>query len=349
MSQTLAFINPRLSTQNVGDLFIEDSVKRILDYDRAHSIEIDPRRPISPGDIDRINATEAAVIVGTNLWYRDMPRLGRWCFSLDELKRIRVPIIPFGIGTTRHAGEDNGFHRDTLAQIRLIHASCAAGSVRDVRTAEALEEAGISNVVMTGCPTLFRSLELQWTLKRNLTSRHVVVTVRNGQRANVRVLLRQLREAGLKPVIAAQQENDLIFRRTIPFLQKGTRTLYRYDLQPYLHLVEASVGVIGWRLHGNMLHLAHGRPAGFFANCSRAESFCDSFGLPSVACEDHERISREQIQMMIDLLWDDATFAELPKHYAEHRARMARFLDANGLRHHLRPAAAVPVAKRRAA
>ena len=46
---------------------------------------------------------------------------------------------------------------------------------------------------------------------------------------------------------------------------------------------------------------------------------------------------------------DDATFAELPKHYAEHRARMARFLDANGLRHHLRPAAAAHAAKRRAA
>ena len=33
MRKALAFINPRLSTRNVGDIFIEDSTKRILAYD----------------------------------------------------------------------------------------------------------------------------------------------------------------------------------------------------------------------------------------------------------------------------------------------------------------------------
>ena len=47
MHRVLAFINPKLSTRNVGDLFIEDAVKRILSYDAAESIDIDPRQPIT--------------------------------------------------------------------------------------------------------------------------------------------------------------------------------------------------------------------------------------------------------------------------------------------------------------
>src|SRR5262245_16932939 len=146
MPRTLAFINPRLTTRNVGDLFIEESAKRILSYDRDTSCDIDPRRPIRSADIERINRADAAVILGTNPWYRDLPKPTRWQFRLDDLKRIRVPIIPFGIGTTRHPGEDNEFEPETREQLRVIHASCPLASARDPRTAEALTEAGIRNV-----------------------------------------------------------------------------------------------------------------------------------------------------------------------------------------------------------
>ena len=56
---------------------------------------------------------------------------------------IKVPIIPLGVGTTRHSDDDNDFEPETLAQIRQIHESCAVGSARDVRTAEVLERAGV--------------------------------------------------------------------------------------------------------------------------------------------------------------------------------------------------------------
>ena len=47
MTLAIAFINPSLTTSNVGDLFIADSMKRILRYDPASSCDIDPRRPIT--------------------------------------------------------------------------------------------------------------------------------------------------------------------------------------------------------------------------------------------------------------------------------------------------------------
>lgn len=346
--KVLAFINPAVSTGNVGDLFIVDSLKRIVACDRDQSFDVDPREPVDDSVIDRINReADAAIICGTNLWYRRMVKRRRWTFSLEQLRRIKVPIIPLGVGTTRHFDEaDDGFEPQTLAQLRHIHAGCAVGSARDVRTAEALAKVGIRNVAMTGCPTLFRSLKPRWELRRNDSSNRVVVTVRKGAARNVRELIRQLEARGLEPVIAAQQDPDLAFRRrTWPGFRKPVRTLYTYDIKPYLDLVEGSRGAIGWRLHGNMLHLAHGNPAILCSNCSRGDSFCETFGLPRTPSPDGVTLPPAQIAETIDRLLDPVTFAALPGRYGQYRAAMARFLEANGLEHNLRDDDATPVCR----
>src|SRR4029450_10520644 len=100
-SPAVAFLNPSLTTENVGDLFIAESAKRILVFDPDASFDVDPREPLSAADIDRINGAEAAVILGTNLWHRKLPRRRCWTLTPEVLSRIRVPIIPLGIGTSR--------------------------------------------------------------------------------------------------------------------------------------------------------------------------------------------------------------------------------------------------------
>ena len=339
MASSLTFINPALSTRNVGDLFIVDSLKKILDFDPRTSIDLDPRQPITAADIDKVNQTRAAIIAGTNLWYRRLPKPSRWNFTLEQLERIRVPIIPFGVGTTRHFGEDNGFEAETLDQIRCIHERCALAGARDERTLEVLNEAGIRNVSMTGCPTLFRAMEPAWTLRARGPSRQVVVTVRAGQRHNARILARRLRERGLEPVVAAQKPGDRFLRWPVPFVQRAVRTLFAFQVEPYLQLVRESLGAIGWRLHGNMLHLAHGNPALVFSNCSRGESFSRTFDLPTVRSPDGERLPGEAIEEMVDRLLDPATFQTFSERFARVRAQMVEFLRANDLPHHLSPAA----------
>ena len=335
MPRVISFIDPSVSTENVGDLFIVDSIRRIVRFDETNSIRIDPRKPITQSDIDAINRTDAAIITGTNLWYRQMAKPGRWMFTVEDLKKIKVPIIPLGVGTTRHYGDDNSFEPDTADQIRIIHASCKLGSARDPRTAEALNEAGIKNVSMTGCPTMFRSLSPTWSLKPKKSGKKVVVTVRHGQKANVRLLVKRLATAGLEPVVAAQQDKDNFLTRSIPLVQKSVPTLYEYDMAPYLKLIDESIGAIGWRLHGNMIHLAHGNPAVLFSNCSRGDSFCDAFALPRIQCPDHHQLTESEVAQQVDRLLDPGTFEKLPPRYREYRAGMAKFLDANGLEHNL--------------
>lgn len=375
MHRVLAFINPRLTTRNVGDLFIEDAVKRILSYDAAESVEIDPRQPITGAHIEAINRCDAAVIVGTNLWYRQLARPGRWCFTAEQLRAIKVPIIPLGLGTTRHAGEDNAFDEDTAEQLRIIHRSCHLASVRDARTQEALAECGIKNVSLTGCPTLFRSLAAKWTMRPLETERttqlaerdirgtqysalgvrpyrrtnHVALTVRKGQRANLRVLIRNLQRKGFTMTVAAQQEKDRFLSWGIPFLSPAVQTLYRYDVAPYVDLIESSFGAIGCRLHGNMFHLAHGNPAVFLANCSRAQSYCETFSLPYYFCPDHEQLPAEKLAEAVERLSDRNEFTRFAERYAHYHRVLGETLTANGLEHRLKSAETPQLVVRRAA
>lgn len=337
MSQAIAFINPKLSTSNVGDLFIEDSVKRILDYDPARSVEIDPRKPLNPGDIERINTCDAAVICGTNLWYRHIAKPGRWTISVEQLNQIQVPFIPLGVGTTLHRRDLGNFRFDdeTLLLLQTIHAKCASSSARDPRTYETLKDAGIDNVRMTGCPTLYRSLRPEWALNRK-SSDQVVITARKGHDRNITIIVDELLKRGKEPVLAAQKIKDLYCaRRRWPLFRRRMDTLYEFDIRPYQALVDNAYGAIGWRLHGNMFHIAHGNPTMFFANCSRCQSFAEAFELPCIYAEDKEPIPEADLIASVERFLAADYFEPFTRQYAQRYQDMIAFLEENGLQHSL--------------
>lgn len=335
MSQAIAFINPRVSTSNVGDYFIENSVKRIIDFDPERSVEIDPRKPLKPGDIERINECDAAVIVGTNLWYNQIYKSNRWMISLDELKQIKVPFIPLGVGATLHRHQSDEFDSNSKALLQQIHGQCNEGSVRDPLTFDMLKKAGVSNVRMTGCPTLYRSLKPTWEIRKK-SSADVVVTVRKGQDINVKIILDELQSLDKNPIIAAQKKNDLYCaRRRFPFFKASPSSLYEFNIDPYQKLVDEAYGAIGWRLHGNMFHLAHGNPTVFFANCSRVRSFSEAFSLPCIYAEDGEKIAKQDLVRSVEHLLAADTFTAFPARYAEFYQEMVGFLERNSLSHNL--------------
>jgi hypothetical protein len=91
MSRALAFLNPRTTTENVGDIFIEDSVKRILVYDAGPQYRCRP----APG-LDGLRSGQNQPVRRRRHrrlepLVRDLRRDGRWTPRLEDLRRIRVP------------------------------------------------------------------------------------------------------------------------------------------------------------------------------------------------------------------------------------------------------------------
>lgn len=335
MTQSVAFINPKLTSKNVGDFFIENGAKQIVQYDPASSIDIDPRCPLTKSDIEKINACQVAVIAGTNLWYSSVEKDGRWMISADDIKKIKIPIVPLGVGTTVHRGQTVKFDKQSQYLLELIHASCNEASVRDPVTYELMRQSSINNVRMTGCPTLYSSLNSQWQLNKK-PSDHVVLTVRKGQNRNVKAVIAELLKQSKHLTIAAQKKQDLFCAGgKFPFFSKKTDYLYEFNLKPYQDMVSDAYGAIGWRLHGNMFHLAAGNPVRFFANCSRVRSFCEAFSLPYIYAEDGEHISKHELASAVDMFLNDHDYSRFQEKYVFYFNEMKDFLLKNNINNNL--------------
>ena len=82
-----------INGDNAGDAIIESAVVRLLKGEKFLRFPL--TSPLNDDDIAAINTTDVAIICGTNLYQHVFA-----CnLTIDIVRRIIVPIIPFGIGT----------------------------------------------------------------------------------------------------------------------------------------------------------------------------------------------------------------------------------------------------------
>src|ERR1700730_17883698 len=137
-----------VGSENVGDQFIELAVRRLLPAD-AQVECFSTRVPLSGEDIERANSTSVVLICGTNLYQED------WQAPALEpaaLARLRVPVVPFGVGSSVAELRQMKLSRQASRRIRMLHDACPVASVRDPHTLAMLERLRIDNAVLTGCP-----------------------------------------------------------------------------------------------------------------------------------------------------------------------------------------------------
>jgi hypothetical protein len=148
-------INPQLDVRrphNIGDWFVTTSSDKILDYEDAVVIS----RNAPQADWDALNAEcDILVLKGGNYVQHD------WLsttFGLELFKKVKIPVFMFGIGLQAGRSETVRFAPEEAEILRLLADRSAAISVRGGSTAEALSSIGITNAVVTGCPTTYWSL-----------------------------------------------------------------------------------------------------------------------------------------------------------------------------------------------
>jgi hypothetical protein len=160
--------------KNVGDWFITKVTERILDIDELLVVRPDATAPA----FEEVNSTcDAVILKGGN--YLHPGGLLRRAIGLDVFHKLKIPIIMFGSGVQAGIGEPVWFDDEDIEILRYIHDSCAASCVRGWSAAEALERIGITNTVVTGCPTLFWAREPELRL-RPPGDRAAVFTFRDG-------------------------------------------------------------------------------------------------------------------------------------------------------------------------
>jgi len=275
----LSLFSAAVNGDNSGDALIIDAIQRILS---PHPAKIFPLlEPLTELQIEEINASDLAVIGGTNLYQHDF----HCALTRGIIEKIRVPILPLGIGTSAPIGQLPAMNPEGVRAVRMIHDRCAVGSVRDPISLQFVRSLGITNVELTGCPVLFHALnepvfQIASTERLVVAVRARLLHVEEQWGAKQMQTLERLCQE-FRPTLVLQSPYDLPIaqelaaRFHLPLLHDPN-----YAAEPMLDGVDRATRTLGFRLHFGMLTMAYGKPATLIATDTRTAEFCDMMGVP---------------------------------------------------------------------
>ncbi|WP_038363251.1 polysaccharide pyruvyl transferase family protein [Bosea sp. UNC402CLCol] len=355
---------------NIGDAFVFDSSLKLLNFETLDTLPIDH---VDPAMIDRLNAEYDYVFLrGSNYVHAEMD----WAQAPDVLRRLKIPVIAFGIGAQAPVSGKLELSEDSKTVLKLIADSTASLGVRGTYSAEVLNDLGIRNVRIIGCPTAFRNnnpgLAIRLppldqvktagvTLRREVSKTYAQDIQRyltfhrdlvKAMADRFEVTLMSQGEAEEKKLALGTPEQKAAAMAALKdnawasswYLDEQVEGLYRNRMfysdvvADYERLVRGLDLVLGYRLHGNLMALANGTPSIYFTYDSRTVEFADTFKIPSVDVFSGRDFRLEEY-------WDQSRFDRFNAAYAQVYGQMRDFLVENRVDNKMVPRAAEPQRK----
>jgi hypothetical protein len=357
---------------NIGDAFVYDSSLKLLQFDKLDGVNI--RNP-SDAEIERYNTEyDFAFLRGSNYLHPTMD----WENAPSVLKRLRIPILAFGIGAQAPVSGALQLSDATKQVLRIIADRSASLGVRGTYTADVLWSLGIRESRIIGCPTVFRNNDpdlridlppleqisrVAYTLRREVGHDYAqnVAHYLNLQRDTILDLARRFDldvlaqgEIEEKNILwgNAEQRAAAIGKLRHEGWLRGeddpleaiyrSKLFYADDVSEFEAKLRSKQLVLGYRLHGNLLGLANRLPSVYFTYDSRTTEFAETFAIPRFDVFGGKTFRLEDF-------WDQALFERFNRAYHARYRDMRLFLDENGVAHKmldtaaLHPLAAVPL------
>jgi polysaccharide pyruvyl transferase WcaK-like protein len=276
MNSKIILFNPSIATMNEGDHIIYSCITREITemFPNSKYYELPTQMPVSKRVLKWFSDIDIRFLCGTNIIQRGMVYdLGRhfphfigirqWDLDILNLDMYK-PIILFGCGWRMYQRINDSLSAKVWKKLlnpEYMH------SVRDEYTKLQLEKMGITNVINTGCPTV-------WSLTKEFCDnipRHKaenVVTTITDYGTNIghdQKMLDTLADNYHCVYLWVQGYNDdkymqqLELRKNIVLISGG--------LKQYDDLLNSDIDIeyVGTRLHGGVRALQHGRRTTFIA------------------------------------------------------------------------------------
>lgn len=241
--------------KNSGDFLIGSRAKELLKLHVDPDItEISRFASIEPS-LGAINQSRALLLCGGPAYsssiYPEIYPL------MDDLERIVVPIIPFGLGWSgepRAAPTNFTFSEPSKAFLDRVHRTITASSCRDALTLEILNRHGWDNVIMTGCPAWYHLPSIGLPLSGGVINQ-VVVTPPASPRL-FRQCIALLSE--VKRVFPSSGRHCVFHRGILPDRYTGLRASTSY----------IALAGLAWAMGYRVVDAAYGlEQVGFYADC----------------------------------------------------------------------------------
>lgn len=282
----LALLDTTVCTDNLGDYIIMDSVRRELTqmFPLHHKLTIPTHEKMGRVSYDIIHRSQYAFIGGTNLLSSNMNRYNQWKVNLIDTLHVR-DILLMGVGWWQYQKKPNAYTRYLFS--KLLHSNLLH-SVRDEYTHTKLNEMGFTNVITTGCPTMWQLTPDHCALIPHEKSDTVVFTLTdyNMDRAMDQHLIDTLLAHYKTLYFWVQGTGDYAYFRSLKNTE--TITVIEADLDAYDRLLdrEASLDFVGTRLHAGIRALQKRHRSLIIAIDNRSVEISKNTQLPILARND---------------------------------------------------------------
>lgn len=301
--------------KNAGDHLIGWRARELLRHHVDHEVVNVDRKSITNEHYELFNRSRAVLLTGGPAYQRNLfPGI----YPLD-LDRVRVPVIPYGLGWRDRLGarpEDFDFEPAAKQFLVRIHADKDRfSSARCPLTMRLLAANSVENALMTGCPAWYDEAKLDLDFDWPNEIRRIVFTAPANKIADTAALLRWLRrrfprasiqlvfQAGLK---SSHSNRGAEFTRWNLALAAqsalvGIRTLDASGSDQKLRQLLSSADLhIGYRVHSHLFCVSQRTASILIAEDTRGEGQNLALNLPQLTSKHSLNEKQQSISGFLD-------------------------------------------------
>lgn len=287
----IVFFDPACASQNIGDEIISLSAQKWLRplFPDDFIMRVSTHQKMSFRYRRYLNESKAYFVLGSNLLKSGMLfGFRQWDVSIVDSFQIHEAVL---VGCGWHAYQKQPDLYSRMLYKKLLSEDYMH-SVRDEYTRRKLMEAGITNVLNTGCATMWGfTPEFCSHIPRQKAPNAIVTLTDYNQNASrddqmLSILLREYERVS----IWIQGNGDRRYASTLPSFEKCDVVPATLDSFDEI-LANEDVDYIGTRLHGGIRALQHGKRALIVAIDNRAREMSRDFNIPTIERDDMDSLN----------------------------------------------------------
>lgn len=277
-------LDTSMDSDNCGDgIIMENCMLQLSDcLDVAALRHIPTHRLPTEEEKQQLRTSGKKILCGTNILSGHMRSYGLWRLGAD-VSPYRETLL-MGVGFDSRDESFDGYTRQLL---RTVLSRDGYHSVRDSFSEQKLKSMGISNVLNTGCPTMWKLTPERCAAIPAGKATNVICTVTDycRDKVNDKAMLDILLDNYEKVYLWLQGRDDLAYIQELGYQDKlilVPSTLADYDTV----LKQADLDYVGTRLHAGIRALSKGHRSLIISIDNRAECISADTGLPVLRRED---------------------------------------------------------------
>jgi polysaccharide pyruvyl transferase WcaK-like protein len=287
----ITIFDTSVATQNIGDYIIMDSVHKELHsmFKKDMFFHLYTHDKISLASYRINKSSDFSFIGGTNLLSSNMHFYNQWKINLIDSLFLRN-IILMGVGWWQYQGKPNFYTKYLLKKVLhkdILH------SVRDSQAENMLRSIGISNVINTGCMTMWKLTKEHCSNIPRIKAKNVVFTLTDYNKSTQKdqMLIEILNKNYENIYFWPQGSGDLKYIKSLSSIENIEilgGNLFSYD--ELLENKDLSLDYIGTRLHAGIRALQKSRRTIILGIDNRAEEKSKDFNLKVLSRKDIEQL-----------------------------------------------------------